>query len=354
MVFDRDGGDNGRLSPRQELVRFILTGQPALSGARGLAVTADGTAVYAAAVEDNAVVGFHIANPKPTLESLLPASAVAGSGNLTIRVLGQNFVPGVIGQMNGVARNTEFISPNEIEVELLANDMVNPGTRTITAVNPAPGGGLSLNALTFTVTAPNQNPIPSVDYLQPGGALAGDPAFTLTVVGANFVNGVTVQWNGENRATTFVSDTEVRAAITAADLLSPGAAAVTVVNPGPGGGMSNAVIFDVAAPGQNPVPTITAIDPYFTNAHGAASSPVTVHVTGQNFILGVQAQWNGQDRPTQFLSETELLVTLTGFDVAFGGSGAITAVNPAPGGGTSNPATFIIFPYTAYLPMIIR
>ncbi|MCL4263209.1 MAG: beta-propeller fold lactonase family protein [Anaerolineae bacterium] len=327
---------------------------PALNGAWEIAVSPDGTAVYATGNVNNSVVAFHTANPVPALDSLLPASAIAGSGNLTIRVLGQNFVPGVVGQMNGVARNTEYISPNEIEVELLAADLVNPGTRTITAMNPSPGGGLSVNNLTFTVTAPNENPIPSIDYLQPGGAPAGDPAFTLTVFGANFVNGAAVQWNGENRATTFVNSTELQVAILAGDLLIPGVAAVTAVNPGPGGGTSNAVTFAVAAPGQNPVPTITGINPHHTFARGAASNPFTIQVSGLNFIPGVQAQWNGQNRPTQFVNETTLLVTLNSFDVAFGGSGSVTAVNPGPGGGVSNPATFIIYPYAIFLPITLK
>jgi hypothetical protein len=102
------------------------------------------------------------------------------------------------------------------------------------------------------------------------------------------------------------------------------------------------------------VPTITSIDPTFTNARGASSKPKVVRVIGENFILGVQGQWNGQPRPTQFLSETEILVTLTGFDVAYGGSGAITAVNPAPGGGTSNPAILTIFGYGTYTPLLLK
>jgi len=102
------------------------------------------------------------------------------------------------------------------------------------------------------------------------------------------------------------------------------------------------VVFEVASPGQNPAPSIIAIQPWQTIARGAASSPVTLRVLGEDFVPGAQAQWNGQDRPTQRLSENELWVTLNGLDVAFGGSGAVTAVNPAPGGGASNPAAFAI------------
>jgi hypothetical protein len=190
--------------------------------------------------------------------------------------------------------------------------------------------------------------------LQPQGASAGDPALTLTVQGYNFINSSKVHWNGAERATTFVSSNALQMAVTAQDLLSPGSAVITVVTPGPGGGASNAVAFAVAAPGQNPVPTILSIHPTTTIARGASSSSVGLQVAGENFVPGVIGQWNGQNRPTQFLSETEILVTLTAFDVAYGGSGAVTAVNPSPGGGASNPATFIIFSHALYVPMLIR
>ncbi len=343
---------NGILSQVQ--VIYAAGNNPALNGAWEIGVTPDGTAVYVTGNVNNSVVAFHAANPQPTLDNLLPASATAGSGGLTVRVLGQNFVPGAVGRVNGANRPTTYVSPDEIEVDLSAADVANAGTRTITAVNPAPGGGDSLNSLDFVVTAPNQNPIPSIDYLQPGGAAAGDPAFTLTVFGTNFMNGTAVQWNGVNRTTTFVSSSQLQVAIPSGDLLAPGAAAVTAVNPGPGGGTSNAVPFTVAAPGQNPVPTITNIDPYHTIARGAASNPVTIRVSGLNFVSGLQAQWNGQNRPTQFVNENTLLVTLNSFDVAFGGSGSVTVINPGPGGGTSNPATFVIYPFAIYLPMTIR
>lgn len=350
-VFARNPA-NGVLSQVQVIYTFF--GLPAVDGARQIAPAPDGRGVYITATVDDAVVSFRMANPVPTLNALLPASAAAGSGGLTVRVLGQNFVPGIVGRVNGADRETSYVSPDEIEVTLTGADVANAGTRVITAVNPAPGGGASLNSLDFVVTAPGENPIPSIDSLLPGGLMAGDPAFSLTVYGANFVNGATVQWNGVNRTTTFVSSTELQAAIPATDLLSPGSAAVTAVNPGPGGGTSNAVPFTVAAPGQNPVPTITNIDPYHTIARGAASNPVTIRVSGLNFVSGLQAQWNGQNRPTQFVNENTLLVTLNSFDVAFGGSGSVTVINPGPGGGTSNPATFVIYPFAIYLPMTIR
>ncbi|HUM69301.1 MAG TPA: beta-propeller fold lactonase family protein, partial [Chloroflexota bacterium] len=350
-VFGRNPS-NGIISQVQVIYTFF--GLPAVDGARQIAPSPDGRGVYITASVDDAVVSFRTANPIPALNALLPASAAAGSGGLTVRVLGQNFVPGVVGQVNGADRATEYVSPDEIEVTLTSADVANAGAKVITAVNPSPGGGASLNSLDFVVTAPGENPIPSIDSLIPGGGMAGDPAFSLTVYGANFVNGATVQWNGANRTTTFVSSTELQAAIPPTDMLSPGAAAVTVVNPGPGGGTSNAVPFGVAAPGQNPVPTISSLAPYHIFARGAASDALTVQVSGLNFVSGVQAQWNGQNRPTQFVNENTLRVTLNSFDVAFGGSGSVTVINPGPGGGVSNPATFTIYPYAIFLPITIK
>ena len=45
---------------------------------------------------------------------------------------------------------------------------------------------------------------------------------TLTVTGSGFVSGATVRWNGVNRTTTFVSATQLTAAIPASDLVTAG------------------------------------------------------------------------------------------------------------------------------------
>ncbi len=82
------------------------------------------------------------------------------------------------------------------------------------------------------------NPIPAVSTLQPNTVVAGDPDFTLTVNGSSFAPGATVQWNGADRPTTFISPTKVSAQIPASDLTVPGIVPVTVTNPIPGGGVS--------------------------------------------------------------------------------------------------------------------
>jgi hypothetical protein len=108
------------------------------------------------------------------------------------------------------------------------------------------------------------NPVPVTMSTSPATATAGGAAFTLQVTGANFVPGAVVRWNGANRTTTYVSSTQVNASITAADIASAGTASVTVFNPTPGGGTSNAqsfvvnnasattVNFDTPAPSGSP------------------------------------------------------------------------------------------------------
>lgn len=69
---------------------------------------------------------------------------------------------------------------------------------------------------------------------------------------------------------------------------------------------------------------------------------------------GAQGYWQGAGRPTSFISETELRLTLTGLDLAFPGYGSITVVNPEPGGGESNAVRFSIVPYALFLPLVIQ
>lgn len=346
--------DSGNLTPYQTIFRNSGTGLPALNGAISVAVSPDGSSVYTTAYLDDAVVLLPTANPVATLSSLEPASLPVASAQTTLVVNGESFVPGSVVRVNGTARTTNFVSANQLEATLPATDLSSAGTRTITVFNPTPGGGVSNNSLPLVVQAANQNPKPSVQFLNPQGAEAGGAAFTLSIFGSNFVQGATVQWNGVNRATTFVNSGEVRISVTANDLLLPGTAVVAVINPTPGGGSSNLVSFTVAAPGENPVPSITGVSPESVGAAGAGSQPIVLTITGKNFVLGAQVYWQGNGRPTTYLSATQLQVTLTAYDVAFASSGSITVENPGPGGGSSNPVTFEVHAYVLFLPFVVR
>jgi hypothetical protein len=94
-----------------------------------------------------------------------------------------------------------------------------------------------------------QNPVPSTNQpLVPDAATPGGSGFTLTVNGTGFVAASIVNWNGSRRVTTFVSSSQLTAAILTADIAEPSTATVTVVNPGPGGGSSIPIFFSVAEP----------------------------------------------------------------------------------------------------------
>jgi trimeric autotransporter adhesin len=108
-------------------------------------------------------------------------------------------------------------------------------------------GTLTIGTQTFTVTQSGENPLPTLNSLNPASASGGGSAFTLTVTGTGFVTGATVRWNGANRTTTFVSNTQMTAQIPASDLMTLGPATITVFNPAPGGGTSNALNFNVTA-----------------------------------------------------------------------------------------------------------
>jgi len=89
------------------------------------------------------------------------------------------------------------------------------------------------------------NPVPTITSLSPTTATVGGPAFTLLVTGTDFVNGSTVHWNGAERTTTWLSSTLLSATITASDLAASGQISITVVNPAPGGGVSNVLFFTI-------------------------------------------------------------------------------------------------------------
>jgi hypothetical protein len=80
---------------------------------------------------------------------------------------------------------------------------------------------------------------PAIAQLSPKTTTAGGMAFTLTVNGSNFVSGAAVYWSGSARTTTFVTASQVKASISAADIASAAMVGVYVRNPGGTGIYSN-------------------------------------------------------------------------------------------------------------------
>ena len=242
---------------------------PATTGIKTLTATYAGSTNFATST--SAGVSHTVNNPVPTTTSISPTTKNAGDATFTLTVNGTNFVATSTVNFNGSARTTTFLTANQVTASITAADIATGGTFGITVVNPTPGGGTS-NPQTLTVN----NLAPTTTSISPTTKTAGDAAFTLTVNGTNFVTTSVVNFNGSARTTTFVSATQVTAAITAADVLIAGPFPITVTNPTPGGGTSNAQTLTV-----NPKLVFTTATPFATLT-GLCSPQVSVQIQNGN------------------------------------------------------------------------
>ena len=194
---------------------------------------------------------------------------------------------------------------------------------------------LSCSLVLFSQETP-----PVITELNPPSAVAGGANFTLVVTGTGFMDeGDVVFWNGSARVTVPDSPSEspptrLRTFIRASDIATAGTATITVQN-GFSGLTSSPVSFTI----NNPVPSISSIKP---SSLVAGAGATTLTVDGSNFISTSVVRWNGSDRPTSFVSRTQLQASISAGDLAAAGSVAVTVGNPSPGGGSSGTATFTI------------
>ena len=280
--------------------------------------------------------------PAPTLASLSSTSALAGSGGFTLTVNGTDFVnneSNSVVQWNGSPLTTTWVSLIQMTAVVPATDTATAGIFPVTVFTPTPGGGTSA-AINFTVN----NPVPTTTSpLSPASVTALGPAFTLTVTGTNFVPSSQVMWNGASLAIVSQTATQLQATVPASDCTVGGTATVTVFNPTPGGGTSNAQTFTC----NNPMPAITL--PLVPASAIAGGPAFTLTLNGSNFVTTSTVNWNGSGLPTAYVSSTQLTAQVPAADIASPGTASVTVFNPTPGGGTSSPATFTINPAPAIL-----
>jgi hypothetical protein len=274
-------------------------------------------------------------NPVPRVFSCSPGAIKAGSPTFQLGVYGSGFVSSSRVLWNGTPQKTTFQDYSELTAEMPALSVLTPGQFTISVSSPVPGGGTS-NTISFTVSL-NSLP-PEIGDISPDSAVAGSESLELTVTGGSFVTNTSIRWNGAERPTTFLNNTQLRAIIPASDLAATGSAAITTVSPPPGGGTSKALTFTVSS-ASNPLATIDKTSPVSARAGGPG---LRLSVTGSGFTAKAQVRWNGSERPTNFESNTLLTALLSAADIRYAGTGTVTVYNPAPGGGESQGLAFPI------------
>ena len=125
--------------------------------------------------------------------------------------------------------------------------------------------------LSGTGTASTNNTAPmALNALEPASAAPGGAAFTMHVYGTGLSSSSVVYWNGSPRTTSYVTSTRsLNATILKTDIAADGIGFVTVVNPVPGGGKSNVVLFPINT-SSTPSFTVNSI------TTGAGASAVAV------------------------------------------------------------------------------
>ena len=290
-----------------------------------LIASASTASVTVADVNGNvsAAVSFTVGAPVPAITSLNPTSATAGGAAFTLTVTGTNFVSGSTVQWNSTALTNTFLGATQLSASVPASLIASAGSASITVSNPS---GTNSAASTFTINAPAT---PALTGLSPDQSTAGSGAFTLTINGAGFVATSTVQWNGTALTTTFVSGTQLTAAVPASLIASAGVANVTVVTSGVP--PSAALVFTTLALG------ITSLSP---DAASPGGPSFTLIVNGAGFVSGSAVQWNGTALTTSFFNPTQLSATVPASLIASAGTASVTVVNP--GGPTTSASIFSI------------
>ena len=106
-----------------------------------------------------------------------------------------------------------------------------------------------------------------------------------------------------------------------------------------GGNAANSGNSGNTTTSQNSVPIIASMNP---NSANAGASPFTLTITGENFVSSSSVQWNGSPLTTTYSSSTQLQAQVTAAELVSSATAAVSVTNPAPGGGNSGLAEFII------------
>ncbi|MFN7134189.1 MAG: hypothetical protein ACK4N5_19070, partial [Myxococcales bacterium] len=251
---------------------------------------------------------------------------------------GANFLPGSVARVNGNPIPTQYGHEEQLYATIPASYFAQAGTLTVDVFNAAPGGGAS-NTRTVTVSA--SNPVPVLNSMYPTEARAGSHDLELTAnAAANTLapSGAQVRVDGQLVPTVYGPESTLRFTLPASKLANTGSIRVEISNPGPGGGVSNHLLFNVVATG-NAVPSISSVSP---SSIARSNNGVRLRLNGSGFASGTAAYFDGVWVSKIVQNSTAMDIDLTPLLTNQAGTYSIRVQNGQPGGGSSAPVSFTI------------
>ena len=241
--------------------------------------------------------------PGPQTLSLSPSTVSVRAGSP------QQFTPSLAGlsltwSVNGTVGGNSTLGTIDANGNYLAPAVLpTPNSVTISATETSKPSIAGTSDVTLL------NPIPQITSVVPAQINVG--AFTLTISGADFVNGATVSFGSTNLTTTFNSSTQLTASGTATTA-QIGSVAVAVTNPNPGSISSNSLNAEVVGGIQVP-PTVadrfleqstfgpdpalvtqvqsSGLQAFLTAQYGLPVSPYPDPLTGEQGLGAVQQRF---------------------------------------------------------------
>ena len=255
--------DNGGLLPTVALLRS----SPAIDAAnncpaideRGFARPIDGNGDGVATCD----IGAFEYRADPQILQANPQTVQAGGAAFTLSLSGDNFAANAQASWQGANRPTQFVSVNQLNVQISASDIA---AGTVAALRVAQPDGRISSTFAYTVT----NPIPMLTSINPPLIAQGLVTTTVSVLGSNFVPTSQVNVNRIALPTTFISTTLLRAQVPVLLTQQSQNTSVYVENGAPGGGKSSTGRLAIG----------------LTNVAGVGGGVPTVAISGTVAYLG--------------------------------------------------------------------
>uniref|UniRef100_Q01Z88 Cell surface receptor IPT/TIG domain protein n=1 Tax=Solibacter usitatus (strain Ellin6076) TaxID=234267 RepID=Q01Z88_SOLUE len=266
----------------------------------------------------------------PSISSLQPPTANAGSPSFTLTVNGSGFVSGSAVKWSGSSLATTFVSDTLMTAAVPSNLLAICGKFPVTVTNP--GGAVSNNNTPVVV-----NPV--LNAISPNQLSAGSGGVNVTAFGQGFSSNVVITLNANggktNLATNYGSPTTLSAFIpgTAFTGVYPVSIQVTDTSTG---AASDA--FPITIGYAN----VTLIRPESVNA---GDPDFTLFVGGSGFVPGAQVFWNNTiGLVTQYINSATLSAAVPAATYADPAGGQIGITVKNPGAAATNSLTLIVHP----------